>query len=202
MDAHSLHTIAHSLRSQLDCTQDIVCQHILHMLVEIGQPIALSHLAVLLQMQVEDLVIHLTHFSDAEFDKQGNIIGWGMTLLPTPHQFLLPERPLFTWCAFDTLLFPSLLGVEALVRSECSASGQPITFASNPKSLTDLRPATSMISLIVPAARCDCVRGTFCRQSLFFQSEEAASPWLALHPEAILLSIEEAATIGQIIAGM
>jgi len=46
------------------------------------------------------------------------------------------------------------------------------------------------------------VRGTFCQQSLFFQTEEAASPWMALHPEAVLLSVEEAAALGQIVARM
>jgi alkylmercury lyase len=56
---------------------------------------------------------HLARVPDTEFDAQGQIVGWGLTLLPTPHRFVLPERPLFTWCAFDTVLFPPLLQVEA-----------------------------------------------------------------------------------------
>src|SRR5258708_6933719 len=54
------------------------------------------------------------------------------------------------------------------------------------RGITDLFPATGVLSLILPAERCDCVRGTFCEQSLFFRSEEAASRWMALHPEAVL----------------
>jgi alkylmercury lyase len=130
---------------------------------------------------------------DTEFDGQGHIVGWGITLLPTQHQFRLKNRPLFTWCAFDTVLFPPLLALEAQVQSVCSVSGQPITFVATPQGITDLLPTTSVLSLILPAERCDCVRGTFCRQSLFFQSEEAARAFLALHPEAMLLSVEEAA---------
>jgi alkylmercury lyase len=122
--------------------------------------------------------------------------------LPTQHQFRLKERPLFTWCAFDTVLFPPLLQVEAHVQSVCEASGQPITFVATPEGIADLLPATTVLSLILPIERCDCVRGTFCQQSLFFQTEEAASPWVALHPEAVLLSVEEAAALGQIVARM
>ncbi|GLV55937.1 hypothetical protein KDH_27810 [Dictyobacter sp. S3.2.2.5] len=42
----------------------------------------------------------------------------------------------------------------------------------------------------------------FCEQSLFFQSEEAASPWMALHPDAVLLSVEEAARLGYMVANL
>jgi len=52
----------------------------------------------------------------------------------------------------------------------------------------------------VPAQRADCTRATFGQQSLFFQSEQAASTFLADHPEALLLSIEEAAYVGQLVA--
>jgi len=153
-------------------------------------------------MSQENLAAHLASVPDTEFDTQGNIVGWGITLLPTQHRFLLKRHPLFTWCAFDTVLFPPLLQVEAQVQSVCEASGQPITFVATPEGIADLLPATSVLSLILPAERYDCVRGTFCQQSLFFQSEEAASPWLALHPEAVLLSLEEAAIVGQTVARM
>jgi len=180
--------------------QNVVCRHIMHAMAEIGQPLATASLAVRLQMSHKELQTHLARISDTEFDAQGNIVGWGITLLPTQHQFLLQGRSLYTWCAFDTVLFPPLLQVEAQVQSGCSASGQPITFVATPNGIADLLPTTSVLSLILPTERCDCVRGTFCQQSLFFQSEEAASPWLALRPEAILLSVEEAAQVGMLIA--
>ncbi len=202
MNHSSLETLATRLATHLDCTQDVACRQIMRAIAETGQPLAPVHLARRLQMSQEDLTAHLARVPDTEFDTQGNIVGWGITLLPTQHQFVLSERPLFTWCAFDTVLFPPLLQVEAHVQSVCEASGQPITFVAAPEGAVDLLPATSVLSLILPAERCDCVRGTFCEQSLFFQSEEAASPWMALHPEAVLLSVEEAAALGQIVARM
>ena len=199
---HSLDAIAHHLAAQLDCTQDLACRQILQTLTEIGQPIAPLHLATLLQMSEEELATHLARVPDTEFDEQGNIVGWGITLLPTSHQFLLPARSLFTWCAFDTVLFPPLLQVRAQVQSICTASGHPITFVATPEGIEELTPTTSVLSLILPSERYDCVRGTFCLQSLFFESEQAASAWLASHPEAISLSLEEAAFVGQAVARM
>ena len=198
----SLATLATHLAAHLDCTQDVACRQIMQAMAETGQPVSLMHLATRLQMSQEKLAAHLGCISDTEFDKQGNIVGWGITLLPTQHQFVLSELPLFTWCAFDTVLFPPLLHVGAHVQSRCEATGQPITFVATPEGIADLLPATSVLSLILPTERCDCVRGTFCEQSLFFQSEEAASSWMALHPDAVLLSVEEAAVLGQMVAKM
>jgi alkylmercury lyase len=202
MNRSSPATLATRLAAHLDCTQDVACRQIMQAMAEMGQPLSPIHLARRLQMSQEKLAEHLARVPDIEFDEQGNIVGWGITLLPTQHQFVLSKRSLFTWCAFDTVLFPPLLQVEAHVQSICEASGQPITFVATSEGIMDLLPATSVLSLILPDARCDCVRGTFCQQSLFFQSEEAATPWLASHPEAVLLSVEEAATVGQTTALM
>src|SRR5260370_37565236 len=49
------------------------------------------------------------------------------------------------------------------------------------------------------ASRKICV-ATFCQQSLFFRSKQAASTFLADHPEALLLSVEEAASVGRLVA--
>ncbi len=56
------------------------------------------------------------------------------------------------------------------------------------------------MSLIVPTERGDCTRATFCQQSLLFQSEQVASTFLADHPEALILSVEEAAYVGRLVA--
>ena len=143
---------------------------------------------------------HLARIPDTEFDKQGNIVGWGITLVPTQHRFGVKGHSLFTWCAFDTVLFPSLLQAKAQVQSTCTTTGQPIAFIATPDGITDLTPTTSVLSLSLPSARCECVRGTFCEQSHFFQTREVAFPWIALHPEAVLLSVEEAAALGRLTA--
>jgi alkylmercury lyase len=200
MDQCSLDLLATQLAAHLDCTQDVVCQQIIQGLAETGQSLAPLSLASRLQVSLESLATSLAHVPDTEFDNEGNIVGWGMTLVPTQHQFWVKGRSLFTWCAFDAVLFPSLLQTRAHVQSICQTTRQPITFLATPEDIADLTPATSVLSLILPSARCACVRGTFCEQSHFFQTKEAASPWIALHPDAVLLSVERAAALGRLTA--
>ncbi len=199
----SLETIAERLSAeQLRCEQEDLCSNIVQQVTR-GKPVAPAALRASLQVSQDELEQRLAKLPpDVEVDRAGNIVGLGVTLVPTSHRFQLGGQVLYTWCAFDTVLFPPLLQVRAKVQSKCSATGHPITFVATPEGIEELTPTTSVLSLILPAERYDCARGTFCLQSLFFESEQAASAWLASHPEAIYLSLEEAAFVGHAVARM
>jgi alkylmercury lyase len=191
-----LETIAKRLSVLLYCEQEELCRPIIQQVAR-GRPVTKADLQVSLRLGQDELERRLAHLPDTEFDQQGNILGWGVTLLPTSHQFQLDGQALYTWCAFDTVLFPPSLQRSAKVQSSCAQTGHPIAFVATPEGVVkDLTPGGSVMSLILPAERSECVRETFCYQSLFFQSEQAASTFLAGHPEAILLSVEEAALVG------
>ena len=120
---------------------------------------------------------------------------------PPSHRFEIDGKSLFTWCAFDTVLFPPSLRAEVRVQSTCPVTSHPITFVATPAGVVmDLIPPSSVMSLIIPAERSECTRTAFCERSLFFESEQIASTWLAAHPEAVLLSLEEAAYVGKRVA--
>ena len=196
----ALATIAERLSEQLQCEQEDLCCSMLHQ-VSRGKPLSKASLATSLQMSQNELEHRLARVPDTEFDAEGNILGWGVTLMPTRHRFQLDGKLLFTWCAFDTVLFPPTLGRTAQVSSTCPSTEQSITFVATPEGMVrDLAPAHSVMSIIIPATRQDCVRATFCEQSLFFASEQAASNYVAAHPEAVLLSIAEAASVGKRVA--
>jgi alkylmercury lyase len=167
-----------------------------------GKPVTPAALRASLQVRQPELEHRLARLPpDVEFDRAGNIVGLGVTLVPTSHRVLVGGKLLYTWCAFDTVLLPPQLDVQAQVQSTCPVSGQPITFVATPQgTVLDLLPAGSMMSLIVPAERGDCTRATFCQQSLFFQSEQAAKTFFADHPDTLLLSVEEAAYVGRLAA--
>ena len=85
--------------------------------------------------------------------------------------------------------------------STCPITERPISFVATPEGVVkNLTPANSVMSLIIPANSLECIRAAFCEHSLFFYSEQAASRYLASHPEAMLLSIEEAVTVGKRVA--
>ncbi len=200
MQHPSLETIAERLSEQLQCVHEDLCLPILHQVTR-GKPLEKGALAASLHMNQGELEQRLLHLPDTEFDQQGNIVGWGVTLVPTRHRFQIDEQSLYTWCAFDTVLFPPSLGKEVQVQSTCPVTGHSITFVATPEgTIKNLVPASSVMTLIIPVERSECVRSTFCEQSLFFESEQAASTWLAAHPEAILLSIAEAAMVGKRVA--
>ncbi len=200
MQHPALETIVERLIEHLQCEQEDLCLPILHQVTR-GKPITRSELGARLQLTQDELERRLMQLPDTEFDQQGNILGWAVTLVPTSHRFQIRGQSLYTWCAFDTVLFPPSLQAEAQVQSTCPVTGHPITFVATPEGIIkNLLPAGSMMSLIIPADRRDCVRATFCQQSLFFQSEQAASTFLEDHPEAVLLSIEEAALVGRLVA--
>jgi alkylmercury lyase len=197
----ALETIAEHLTEQLRCEQEDLCRPIVQQVTR-GKPVTPASLRASLQVSQDELEQRLARLPpDVEFDRAGNIVGLGVTLVPTSHHIQLGGRVLYTWCAFDTVLLPPQLDIEAQVQSTCPVTGQLITFVATPEGvIKDLSPASGVMSLVVPAQRSDCTRATFCQQSLLFQSERAASTFLADHPEALLLSVEDAAYVGRLVA--
>jgi alkylmercury lyase len=142
------------------------------------------------------------HSSDVRVDQEGHIIGLGLSFQPTQHQFHLDEKTLYTWCALDTLAFPALLGRTARVISSCPATGQEIHLTVTPQGIADLSPAGAVVSVRLPGEDTDIchVQEDICNDGYFFVSREVASTWPSLHPKAVLLSLEEAAELGQVLA--
>jgi alkylmercury lyase len=180
--------------------QFLLFLHLLRLLAE-GKPIEPVQLATVSRRSLEEIQA-LLQSSDVEVDQEGNIIGFGLSLRPTPHQFHLGEQTLSTWCALDSLVFPAALGRTARVNSTCPATGTEIRLTVTPTRIERLEPASAVVSVRLPGAETDLcnVRGGICMQGHFFAAREVASTWPALHPQAVLLSVEEAAELGRELA--
>jgi hypothetical protein len=80
-------------------------------------------------------------------------------------------------------------------------TGRSISFVATPEgNIKDLTQDSSVLSLMIPDKTENCGRAGFCERSLFFWDAQAASSFLKTHPEAILLSIAEAAYVGMFVA--
>jgi alkylmercury lyase len=160
-------------------------------LLALGEPVSWGQLAEELGEPVERVHARLGSWEELVVDEHGRILGAGLSLVPTPYRFVLGDRLLFTWCAFDTLLFPCWLGQPARVEAECPESGTPIRLEVTPARLARLEPTTAVISLRLPAAvePCPNVRAAFCEYSRFFASPEATVRWQAQTPEGIVLPL-------------
>lgn len=123
-------------------------------------------------------------------------------LVPGPHQIHLDGETLSGWCALDTLLFPLLMRHAARVISTCPATGRPIRLTVTEQGIEDLDPQAAVVSLLLPGEATNICNAqeTICAYGHFFVDREHALSWPDLHPEAVLLSIADAAHLAREIA--
>jgi alkylmercury lyase len=158
-----------------------------------GQPVTTGELALAAGVDVTDL-LDAPAGPDVEYDDKHRIVGWGLTLVPTPHTFVVDGRRLYTWCAADTLLFPAILGRSARIESHCPTTNTLVRLTVDPQSgVTDLTPDSAVIS-IPASAELDVarVRVSCCNPGRFFASAEAAEDWLAQYPTGAVLPVADA----------
>ena len=162
-----------------------------------GQPVSVAHLADNLHLSTDKVSEILRQFPDMEFNRQGDVVGMGLSLKPTSHQFQVPERTLFTWCALDSLIYPVALGQAAQVSSRCPVTGDEVSFFASPDGIKNLTPITAVVSIVILEASQTCCRSNFCDQGFFFSSSEPASVWLSAQPQvAYILPVDEAFQVG------
>ena len=115
-----------------------------------GTPVTVTELAA--AAGVPDLDPAQTPIgADVEYDEAGRIVGWGLTLNPTPHRFSVGGHQLYTWCAPDTLIFPAVIGAPACIESDCPITGTTVRLTIDPVTgVSDLEPATAMVAFVDP----------------------------------------------------
>ncbi len=168
-------------------------------LLTAGQPVSAEQLAAATGRSVKQIADSLPGMPSIELDEQGRVVGMGITLNPTPHRFEVDGTHLFTWCALDTLIFPALIGRTAHVSSPCHATGVPVRLTVNPDGVCDVTPSTAVVSIVTPDD-VSAIRTSFCNEVHFFASTDAADTWLAAHPAATVLPVNDAFTLGQAMA--
>lgn len=115
-----------------------------------------------------------------ETDAQGRITGaMGLTVNPTVHEFRVDGRQLYTWCAFDALVFAVAHGWTAEVRSRCPATGRPIQLTATPDGVTAQDPQETVLALAVPdpekpPSGTQQVQAAYCAHNNLYVSEQAA----------------------------
>lgn len=148
--------IAGALRGTGDpATQPWLFRPLLRLLAE-GEPVPLDHLAEAAGASVEQVRQALATEPDTEYDADGRVVGLGLTQNPTAHHVETSGRALYGWCAMDTLMFPLILARPVRVVSTCPATGAQIRLTAEPEQVTDVEPATAVVSQ-VPAPRVPAV---------------------------------------------
>ena len=97
-------------------------------------------------------------------------------------------------------MYTALLGQPAQVVSRCPMSSLPITLTMTPARIKQLAPASSVVSIVVPAGSiATCRRSAFCTYGNFFATAEYAAHWQKTQPEALILSVTDAHRLGRLV---
>ncbi|AIF84719.1 Alkylmercury lyase [Candidatus Nitrososphaera evergladensis SR1] len=146
-----------------------------------GCPVPPDEIAIRLQVLTDKVISTLRGFG-AEFDKDGNVLGVGLTLVPTPHVYKVDGRKLYTWCAADALLFPVMLNHTAYIESPDPVTGEKIRVGVTPDRVVEIEPKSAVVSWVKNVDATN-IRGSGCCHVHFFSSPETASRWIEKHPD-------------------
>ena len=106
-------------------------------------------------------------------------------------------RRLHTWCAWDTLFLPTLLGQTADVRSLCPVTGSTVELVVTPDGVTNADPADLHVSFPPPAATDTAnITGSFCCHVFFLAGADAARSWRHARADDVVLDIDAAFELG------
>jgi alkylmercury lyase len=142
----------------------------------------------------------VARWPNVELDEHGRVIAFsGLSLTPTAHRFTVGGRRLYTWCAWDTLFLPALLGQPAHVESNCPVTGEAVRLTAEPAGIRDVHPGDVWVSF-PPAATTSTtdITGTFCCHVHFLAGRAAAGQWVSRHAGATALALPEAFDLGRL----
>ena len=157
-------------------------------LLQHGKPVAPEELASATGLEV-GVAEKLARRLGAEFDKEGNLVGWGLTLVPTPHKYRSNGHDLYAWCAADTISFPSILNHTAVIESPDPITGEIVRLTVTPDGVEGLNPSSAVVSWSLDSDL-DNIRGSFCNLTHYFASRETATQFVSDRPGPVIVPVE------------
>jgi alkylmercury lyase len=131
-------------------------------------------------------------------DCEGRVLGFGgLATTPMHHRFQVDGRELSTWCAWDSLFIPEILGLSARVASLDPENGEPVRLVVTPEWIELTEPEDAVISFIWPEAQVFAksaanVMAKFCHFIFFFASRPSGERWVDKNPGTFLYSLDDA----------
>jgi alkylmercury lyase len=196
----SLPALADSLAATFPCCDDAPLARGLIDQLAGGEPVTVDRLAQAVDRDVHHLVAVLSRWPNVRRDDQDRIVAFaGLSLTPTRHSFDVAGRRLYTWCAWDTLFLPALIGQEARVRSTCPVTGTEVRLTVGPAGVHSAEPPRLLVSFPGPASTVSSdITASFCRHVHFLAGSDAADAWLAGNAGGLVLSLDDGVELGRL----
>lgn len=178
----------------------------LYRLLAEGAPVRRERLAAALEVPIREVTMLLEGAplaSLVHYDDDRQVVGFGgLAVVPMLHRFRVDGRLLYTWCAWDSLFIPEMLGRAAAVESRCPATTRTLHLEVSPEGVRSVDPDGVVMSFLRPDA--DVFSGdtrqtiaSFCHYIHYLASPEAAAGWTATHPGTFVLTLEQAFELGR-----
>jgi len=174
----------------------------LYQLLAKGKPVSKQVLAEKTEKPLGEIEKMLNSWSGIYFNDEDEIIGyWGLTIVQMPHQFIINDITLYTWCAWDALFIPTLIGETALIESQCPISNQLIKLTVTPDGVQTVIPSSAIVTFIEPPESekiQDNVVDSFCHYVHFLNSSNEIKAWESEQQgKFIYLTIDESFLLGK-----
>lgn len=179
---------------------DQVLALILYRILVQGKPVTLKQLAQASGTTIGHVNKTLNAWSGVFFDNESSIVAlWGLTINRTQHRLQIANNSVYTWCAWDSLFLPELLGATVKITSRCAETDTEIKLTLSPSGVESMQPKDVVISFLTPDIEQikQNVAAHFCHFVHFFRSCEAGEQWVAKHPDTFIISIETALAVGR-----
>lgn len=144
-----------------------------------GRPVPVKRLASRLGVSREQADALLQQLG-AELDADGNLVGMGLSLTPTPHRVVLEgtDVPLYVWCVPDAISLSAALGIGVQIESPDPVTGELTRLHLAQDGVTEVEPRNAVVSFLKPRSeQLKDLRGSVCDYQNIFQSEETARRW-------------------------
>jgi alkylmercury lyase len=193
----SLTTLANSLAGTFPACDDAPLARALLRELAKGEPVA----AAALQRAGDEAEVSaaLARWPNVKRDDRDHVVAFGgLSLAPTAHRFAIGDRQLYTWCAWDTLFLPALLGRTARVTSTCPLTGRHVRLTVDPSGVRSVDPHPLWVSFPPPSSiSTDDITGSFCCHVHFLADRAAADRWLSRHAGGTVLPVGDAFELGR-----
>jgi alkylmercury lyase len=186
------------------CTEDLDersqrVQLMLFRLLAEGTPVDPEQLAARAGLPGPEVRALLAGWHGGHSDETGRVVAFqGLSVVEAPHRFRVEGRELYTWCAWDTLFLPELIGRPADVESTCPTTSETVSLTVGPEGPSEVSPPEAALSFIRPGASfAEDTIASFCRFVHFFASPQAAETRTRRHPGTFVISIQQGFEIGR-----
>ncbi len=171
-----------------------------------GEPTTPESLAEPMEMD-ETTVKHLlagAALKGNTYYDEGKIAGFGgLATLPMKHRMTIDDVQLYTWCAWDGLFIPFVLGKTVQLESPCPQTGTPVSLTVSEQGISHVNPDGAVMSFLEPESDLlsdnpETIISSFCHHIHFLASREAGEQWTSGNRGTFILELDDAFELGRL----